>query len=88
MRFGGYKGKVIAVNAGDVVVLPAGTGHQRISASRDLLVVGGYPTPKKYDECKGTTAERQKALKTIPKVPLPAKDPIYDEGGPLTDLWK
>jgi uncharacterized protein YjlB len=88
VRFGGYKGKVIAVNAGDVVVLPAGTGHQRISASRDLLVVGGYPTPKKYDECKGTTAERQKALKTIPKVPLPAKDPIYDEGGPLTDLWK
>jgi uncharacterized protein YjlB len=53
-----------------------------------LLVVGGYPTPEKYDECKGTTEERQKALKTIPKVPLPAKDPIYGEGGPLTDLWK
>ena len=88
MRFGGDKGKVIAVNAGDVVVLPAGTGHQRISASRDLLVVGGYPAPKKYDECKGTTAERQKALKTISKVPLPAKDPIYGEDGPITDPWK
>jgi uncharacterized protein YjlB len=88
VRFGGDKGKVIAVNVGDVVVLPAGTGHQRISASPDLMVVGGYPTPKKYDECKGTTAERQKALKAIAKVPLPAKDPIYGEDGPLTDLWK
>jgi uncharacterized protein YjlB len=88
VRFGGEKGKMIEVHAGDVVILPAGTGHQRISASKDLLVVGAYPTPDKYDECKATAADRQDALKTIAKVRLPPKDPPYGADGPLTTLWK
>src|SRR5579864_9156112 len=40
VQFGGGKGPTVAFSAGDVVVLPAGTGHQRIEASRDLLIVG------------------------------------------------
>jgi uncharacterized protein YjlB len=43
VRFGGNEGKIIALRSGDVVILPAGTGHQRISASKQLLVVGAYP---------------------------------------------
>jgi uncharacterized protein YjlB len=87
VRFGGDKGKVIELHAGDVVILPAGTGHQRISASRDLVVVGAYPTPDDYDECRGSAAEHEAALKTIGKVRVPAKDPVYGGGGPLTKLW-
>jgi uncharacterized protein YjlB len=40
VRFGGDNGQAIDITPGDVVVLPAGTGHQRLMASADLVVVG------------------------------------------------
>ncbi len=88
VRFGGDGGKIIQLRAGDVVILPAGTGHQRVSASRDLLVVGAYPVDGKYDECKPSAEQHERALKSIPEVPLPDKDPVYGARGPLRDLWK
>ncbi len=77
----------IALKAGDVAILPAGTGHQRLSADADFLVVGAYPRAGTYDECT-TVEDRPRALKTISKVPLPRKDPVYGNGGPLSKLWK
>jgi uncharacterized protein YjlB len=88
VRFGGDRGRIIQLRAGDVVILPAGTGHQRISASHDLLVVGAYPPSGKYDECKGSRAEHERSLTLIAEVPLPAKDPVYGAHGPLFDSWK
>ena len=31
---------------------------------------------------------KTRALKTIAKVPLPRKDPVYGAGGPISKLWK
>jgi uncharacterized protein YjlB len=75
------------LKAGDVVVLPAGTGHQCLSEADDFLVVGAYPSTGTYDECT-TIEHRPRALKTIPKVPPPRKDPVYGPAGPVSKLWK
>ncbi len=88
VRFGGEKGKVIEIVAGDVVVLPAGTGHQRVTESRELMVIGAYPSTGKYNLCRGTKAEHAKALATIPHVPLPSTDPVFGPKGPLMALWR
>jgi len=87
IRFGGNKGRIFTLKAGDVAILPAGTGHQCLSADKDFLVVGAYPPAGTYDECT-TAEERRRALKTIPKVPVPRKDPAYGAAGPLMKLWK
>ena len=88
VRFGGDHGKIFELQTGDVAILPAGTGHQCIRASKDLVVVGAYPRSGKYDKCTGSEEERERALKSIPKVPVPAKDPVYGANGPLLDAWK
>ena len=88
VRFGGDNGEELEVSAGDVAVLPAGTGHQRLSASADFLVIGAYPPGGKYDLCRGSRAEHDAALKTIPQVPLPDSDPLHGKDGPLTALWR
>lgn len=88
VRFGGKHGEELDVEAGDVAVLPAGTGHQRISATPDLLVIGAYPPDGHYDLCRGTQAEHARALETIPRVPLPQIDPLFGADGPLTRLWR
>lgn len=88
VQFGGDKGRTLTLKAGDVVVLPAGTGHRRISASEDLLVVGAYPSSGgAYDESRPGEVDHQRALERISKVPPPARDPVYGRGGPVNDLW-
>jgi uncharacterized protein YjlB len=88
VRFGGDRGKEIEVSAGDVVVLPAGTGHQSILASRDFSVVGAYPRGQRMEITRPTPENHQKALKTIPQVGLPDTDPVVGKNGPLVRLWK
>jgi uncharacterized protein YjlB len=88
VRFGGDTGEELKVEAGDVAVLPAGTGHQRLSSSSDLLVIGAYPPDGRYDLCRGSSAEHARALTTIARVPLPETDPLFGTDGPLMKLWR
>ena len=86
VRFGGERGRTLAVKAGDVAVLPAGTGHQCLGASDDLLVVGAYPPSGTYDVCT-KPEDHAAALQSIPKVHVPNEDPVYGARGPLLQLW-
>jgi uncharacterized protein YjlB len=88
VEFGGAKGQVFTVEAGDVVVLPAGTGHRCIEATDDLLVVGAYPRNASVDQRRPGQVEHRTALAAIAKVPMPEMDPIHGGAGPLMQLWK
>ncbi len=88
VRFGGNQGQEVDLTPGDVAILPAGTGHQGLWASPDLVVIGAYPKTGKYDLCRGSKAEHAKAVASIPQVPLPDTDPVYGKDGPLLTLWR
>jgi uncharacterized protein YjlB len=88
VRFGGNHGREIDIFAGDVCVLPAGTGHQGLWSSPDLVVVGAYPPRGKYDLCRGSKADHARAIAAIADVPLPLTDPVFGATGPLTQLWR
>jgi uncharacterized protein YjlB len=89
VQLGGHPGETFDLKAGDIVVLPAGTGHRRLIGSDDFLVVGGYPPDGTYNLCRGDNpAERDKALVSIPKVPIPDSDPVSGKDGPLPKVWR
>ena len=88
VQFGGAKGQVLTVQAGDVVVLPAGTGHRRIEASGDLVVVGAYPRNVPIDQKRPGQIDHTRALAAIAMVPMPEMDPVEGEDGPLMRLWR
>jgi uncharacterized protein YjlB len=88
VEFGGAKGRALTVEAGDVVVLPAGTGHRRVEASSDLLVVGAYPGNGAFDQKRPGQIDHAEACAAIAKVPLPEMDPVHGRDGPLMELWK
>lgn len=89
IQFGGPRGPVIAVKAGDMVVLPAGTSHKNTRSTADFLVVGAYPAGQEnYDEMRGDPQELAEAEERIAAVPLPQADPVYGAEGPLLEHWK
>jgi uncharacterized protein YjlB len=85
LLIGGPDGVELSVNAGDCLVLPAGTGHKRIDASRDFLVVGAYPPGQHPDIQTGPASEAQ--LQKIAHLPIPATDPVEGENGALKRFW-
>jgi uncharacterized protein YjlB len=85
--FGGPAGRQVELGPGDVVAIPAGVGHCRVAASPDFLIVGAYPGGADWDLRRGDPAELPEVRRNIAAVRLPATDPVYGKGGPLTKLW-
>ncbi len=87
LRLGGDHGASIDLAAGDVAILPAGTGHRCEGASDDLLLIGACPKGRRRDFCKGEPAMRDKVRARIASVPLPPQDPVAGADGPLKMIW-
>ncbi|MBM3785378.1 MAG: cupin [Acidobacteria bacterium] len=79
-------GREVTVRAGDIAVLPCGTGHCLVDSSSGFLVVGAYGLGQSWDLCRGAPTDVQ--TRTMAKLPFPAADPVHGAGGPLTKLWK
>ncbi len=88
VRLGGEGGQTVDLNAGDVVVIPAGVAHKREAASSDLLVIGSYPRGQHPDICQADPATHDRALAAIAAVPLPAADPVTGRADPLLECWR
>jgi len=88
IRLGHKAGEVFDVKAGDVIVIPAGVGHENLGSSPDFHVVGAYPPGQNADMMRGKPGERPQADERIAKVPLPESDPVFGKDGPLTRIWK
>jgi uncharacterized protein YjlB len=87
VRFGGERGRTLEISAGDVAILPAGTGHQCLAASDDFCVIGAYPPGPPMEITRPTPENHRKALKTIPEVKVPDTDPVRGKDGPQVRLW-
>ena len=88
VTLGGPAGRSLQVRRGDVLVLPAGTGHRNEGSSGDLQVVGAYPGGMSWDVRRGDPAEYDEVRANIARMPLPDTDPVHGADGPLRRLWR
>lgn len=89
VTLGGEAGQTISVKCGDVLVLPAGTGHRCVESSDDFLVVGAYPKGQEnYDIQRPESAAHQQTLARIASVPGPAQDSVNGTRGALMAAWR
>lgn len=91
LHLGGEDGPEKAVQAGDVLILPAGFGHKRVWSSDDFVVVGGYPDGQHEAEgapiIRAGPAAAEAALPRIRATRRPAACPIFGSEGPLLSIW-
>lgn len=85
VQFGGEPGVVLTARPGDVIVLPAGTGHKRLASRGRLGIVGAYPQGARPDTVTDLHLSRQAQ---IAAVPLPVADPVFGAAGPLFAHWQ
>jgi len=88
LQLGGKKGKEIEVQEGEVLVIPAGVAHKKISADAAFRVLGAYPGAANYDLIDAEASLKEAALQRIKAVPIPDNDPVLGEKQGLCRLWK
>lgn len=88
VTLGGESGQTLSLEPGDVLVLPAGTGHRCVESSKDFLVVGAYPQGQEdYDIQRPGSSNHADSRARIARVPLPQADPLGGMEGPLMTAW-
>jgi uncharacterized protein YjlB len=87
-RLGGEHGVTLTLNPGDVVIIPAGVAHKRLSSAGGLGVVGAYPSGQHADMCRPDTDMCAQAAAQVARVLVPERDPVYGTDGPMCEHWR
>lgn len=86
LMLGGEGGHEVSVQAGDIAVLPTGTGHCLLEADPDFLVIGAYPQDQHWDICRA--APDFAATDRMPTLPFPPVDPVMGAIGKSFAAWQ
>lgn len=85
LRLGGEAGRDVELCRGDVLVLPAGTGHCHLESSEAFLLLAAYPEDQSTLDLIGADPTRHdEAVARIAEVSKPAHDPL---GGAMRRWW-
>lgn len=76
VRFGDEVGIDVELRAGDVVFIPAGVSHQRITSSGDFCGVGAYPAGFEPDMRRKGESDTRDSRERIGNLPHPGLDPV------------
>jgi uncharacterized protein YjlB len=82
---GGPGGEVISIETGDVVLLPAGTGHCLQSTEGRFQVVGAYPEGQQWNIRRDALSKEE--IAAMEALPFPRSDPVAGREGPLLREW-
>ncbi len=88
VQLGGENGVTLTLNPGDVVIIPAGVGHKKLSSSGGLGVVGAYPSGQHPDMCRALQGSCRRAVEQVARVFVPEHDPVHGPGGPMCERWR
>lgn len=86
LMLGGAGARDVEVRAGDIALLPSGTGHMNMDSSPDFAVVGAYPPGQDFDIVRQAPNGPQRAR--LASLPFPASDPVMGTRGPTTREWR
>lgn len=87
VQLGGEGSEIVRIEKGDLVVLPAGTAHKRISSGDGFAVVGAYPDKQSWDMNYGEKDEMELSKQNIANVALPSADPVFGKNGRMFNFW-
>ncbi|KAI5459341.1 hypothetical protein BGZ63DRAFT_491549 [Mariannaea sp. PMI_226] len=82
-------GHQIQMEAGDVIVLPAGVSHCSKDFNNDYRYVGVYPkgSPRWKNEYGKVKDTCQMLREQAESISIPDHDPVLGQNGPLCELW-
>ena len=84
----GDGGAEIAMKPGDVVIIPAGVGHKRLSGGDGFQVVGAYPPGQSGAITKAGGMAIDEAERKIATLTLPDRDPVSGEAPGALAAWR